>query len=346
MVGARSPSEGEVRRDLNEHVVVITGASSGIGRLTALDFARHGAHVIAAARNIRALRRLEEAAASMSGSITAVEADVTSSADLHAAAATAVAQHGRIDTWVNGAGVAIWATVEQTDPEEVRRVLEVNVLGVVHGTLAALEVMSSRDQGTIINIGSVESMRAMPLQSAYAASKHAVKGFTEALRAELKHEKRSIKLVLVMPSAINTPIFRHARSRLGGVMPRPHAPVYDPKVVSDAILAAAQNPVPRVIVGGAGAGLVLLQRVSPWLADRALSLTGWTGQISDLPDAGLDNLDGPIDEAGQVRGDYGDGARQVSWYTRISGLHPAATRIALAGALSIGALMVSRRRGQ
>lgn len=334
------------KRDLVGHVVVITGASSGVGRLAALDFARSGAHVIAAARNIPALRRLEDASAGMTGTITAVAADVSHMADLRAVAAVAVDRNGRIDTWINNAGVAIWATVEQTEPEEVRRVLEVNVLGVVHGTLAALEVMSSRDQGTIINIGSVESMRAMPLQSAYAASKHAVKGFTEALRAELEHEKRSINLVLVMPSAINTPIFRHARSRLGGVMPRPHAPVYDPKVVSEAILAVAQHPVPRVIVGGAGAGLVLLQRVSPWLADRALSLTGWTGQISDRPDDGVDNLDGPINEAGEVRDDYGEGARQVSWYTRISGLHPAATRIAIVGALSIGAFVVSRGRNR
>lgn len=331
------------RKRLPGHVVVITGASSGIGRLTALEFARGGAHVHAVARNRTALERLASSSAALAGTITPAVADVSDHAALRAIAQDAVARHGRIDTWINGAGVAIWARAEDTYPHEVRRVLEVNVLGVVNGTLAALEAMTPVDGGTIVNIGSIESERAMPLQSAYAASKHAVKGFTEALRAELQHEGRNIDVVLVMPSSINTPIFRHARARLGGRMPRPHPPVYDPAAVSQALVAVAQNPVRSVIVGGAGAGLVLLQRVSPGLTDRALAVTGWSGQVSDRPDDGRDNLDNPVDEPGTARGAFGAGARRRSFYTRFIALHPVAVRgVALGAAAGIG--LVLRRR--
>ena len=328
--------------NLQGHVAVVTGASTGIGRLTALRLAQAGAQVVAAARNARHLELLEQEAEALPGSITAVPTDVSDVDAVRRLRDAALEAHGRIDTWMNVAGVAVWAKSDETTPDEYRRVVEVNYLGVVHGTLAALETMKPAGRGTIINVGSVESRRAMPLQAAYAASKHAVKGFTEALRSELEHDGAGIAICLVMPSAMNTPIFRHARSRLG-VMPRPFPPVYEPDIVADALVRLAERPVDRVVVGGAGAALVLLERLSPRLADLVLRPMGQAAQRADRPDDGVDNLDGPIDELPRIRDDWA--ARSWSGYTSLIGLRPMAVRAVVGLAATIAVLrMVARRR--
>lgn len=333
--------------DLTHHVAVITGASSGIGRATALEMSRRGAVVVAAARNERALDTLVADAALGTGSIIPRPVDVTDAGAVEALARTTVAELGRIDTWLNAAAVAMYATVEDTEPDELRRILDVNVVGTTNGIRAVLPIMEEQGGGTIINIGSVESRRALPYQSAYAASKHAVKGLTDALRAELAHRSSPVSLVLVMPSAINTPFFRHARSKLGA-MPQPFPPVYEPEMVAEAIVHVAQQPIAEVIVGGGGKGLAMLERISPRLTDAMLGVRaiGLGQQVTNRPDDGLDNLEAPLDEPGTVHGEWGEMARERSWYTSLIGLHPLRTRLAAVGALgATGAtLLVLRLR--
>ena len=331
--------------DLRNHVAVVTGASSGIGRATAELLARAGSSVVAAARNERALRDLEDQSRDFAGEIVAHPTDVSDAEAVWALAATATNRFGRIDSWVNAAAVAMYATVEDTEPEELRRILDVNVVGTANGIRAALPVMERQGGGTIVNIGSVESSRALPLQSAYAASKHAVRGLTDALRAELAHRASPVRLTLVMPSAMNTPFFRHARSKIG-VLPQPFPPVYEPESVAEAILHAVRHPVGDVVVGGGGKGLELLQRLSPRLVDLVLSVpaVGRGLQRTEIPDDGRDNLDAPLDEPGQVHGEWGDMARGRSWYTTLIGLHPVPARIAaLAGLGAIVAALRLRR---
>lgn len=331
--------------DLRNHVVVVTGASSGIGRATALLLARAGSSVVVAARNERALGELETSSRDLSGEIVAHPTDVSDPEAVWALAATTANRFGRIDAWINAAAVAMYATVEDTQPHELRRILDVNVVGTANGVRAALPVMERQGAGVIVNIGSVESQRALPYQSAYAASKHAVRGMTDALRAELAHRGSPVRLTLVMPSAINTPFFRHARSKIG-VVPQPFPPVYEPETVAEAILHAVQHPVREVVVGGGGKGLELLDRISPRLVDVALSLRpiGRGLQRTEQPDDGRDNLEAPLDEPGSVRGEWGDMARRRSWYTSLIGLHPLRTRIAALAALGAAVLAVRLRR--
>lgn len=331
--------------DLRNHVAVVTGASSGIGRATALLLARAGSSVVAAARNERALRSLEDRSRDLAGEILACPTDVSDEEAVWALAATATNRFGRIDAWVNAAAVAMYATVEDTQPDELRRILEVNVVGTANGIRAALPVMERQGGGTIVNIGSVESQRALPLQSAYAASKHAVRGLTDALRAELAHRGSPVRLTLVMPSAMNTPFFRHARSKLG-VVPQPFPPVYQPETVAEAILHAVRHPVRDVVVGGGGAGLALLERLSPRLVDAALSLplVGRGLQRTEIPDDGRDNLDAPLDEPGRIHGEWGDMARRRSWYTSLVGLHPVPARLAAIGLVGTLVALVRLRR--
>ena len=331
--------------ELRNCIVVVTGASSGIGRATALAFAGRGASVVAAARNVRALTELEEAAADLSGEIVAQPTDVSDATAVSALGTAAATRFGRVDVWVNAAAVAMYARVEETEPDELRRILDVNVVGTMNGMRTAHRIMRGQRSGTIVNIGSVESRRALPLQSAYAASKHAVRALTDAFRTELSHERSPIELVLVMPSAINTPFFRHARSKLG-VAPRPFPPVYEPEMVAESIVRMATHPVPDLIVGGGGKGLAELERLSTRLVDRVLGIRriGRGEQESDRPDDGVDNLDAPIDEAGAIHGEWGGMARRRSWYTTLIGLHPVRTRVVTAGAAGIAVLAAIRSR--
>lgn len=329
--------------DLRNHVAVVTGASSGIGRATALLFASRGASVVAAARNADALRQLEASARDRAGEIVVQPTDVSDPEAVWALAQTATHRFGRIDTWVNAAAVAMYATVADTEPEELRRILDVNVVGTLNAIRAVRPVMERQGGGTIVNIGSVESRRALPYQSAYAASKHAVKGLTDALRAELALEGSALQLTLVMPSAMNTPFFRHSRSKIG-TLPQPFPPVYEPETVAEAIVHAATHHLPRIVVGGGGAGLALLERISSRAVDLALSLppVGRGLQRSERPDDGRDNLEAPLE--GDVHGEWGEVARERSWYTSLVALHPGRAR--LAGAAVLAATLIAlRRRG-
>jgi NAD(P)-dependent dehydrogenase (short-subunit alcohol dehydrogenase family) len=220
-------------RPVGEQIVVLTGASSGIGRETALEFGRRGATLVLAARNKEALDTLVAEVERLGGEAVAVPVDVGDFDQVTELAAQAVERFGRIDTWVNNASVSTYGTVEQMDVDEIRRVIEVNLLGEIHGMKAALPHLR-RTGGTIINVSSTLGKRAVALQAAYCAAKHGVVAFGEALRLELRHAKVPVAVVDVLPSSINTPLFEHARSKLG-VVPQPIPPVYEPRVVADAI---------------------------------------------------------------------------------------------------------------
>jgi short-subunit dehydrogenase len=326
-------------RPLAEQVVVVTGASSGIGRATAVLLGERGAKVVLAARGRAALDAAAAEVERAGGTALVAVTDVAEWTQVEALAGAAVARFGRIDTWVNDAAISAYSTVENTEVEEIQRILQVNFMGQVHGVKAALARMREQGAGTIVNVASALAERSVPLQAAYSASKHAIKGFTEALRLELEGERSPIQVVLVMPSSINTPLFSHARSKLG-VKPMPIPPVYEPRVVAEAIVELAEKPRPRVVVGGAGEALVVGQRLSPALVDRYMT---WrrqmvTKQMTAVPDDGRDNFYAPFDGAGSAEGDFGANSKTTSLYTRHLELSPGRKRLALLlAALGVGA---------
>jgi short-subunit dehydrogenase len=233
--------EAAMVRSLQDQVVVITGASSGIGREAARQFAKKGATVVLASRNKVALQQLEVELHESGARSKVVVTDVGVWEQVQQLAAETVAEYGRIDTWVNDAATSVYATAENTTVEETQQIVQTNFMGVVHGVKAALPYMKEGGGGTIINIGSVESRRALPYHSVYAATKHAVKAYTDALRMELMHEHAPIHVTLILPAGINTPFFNHARSKLGE-LPQPAPPVYKPELVAEAIVHAASRP--------------------------------------------------------------------------------------------------------
>jgi NAD(P)-dependent dehydrogenase (short-subunit alcohol dehydrogenase family) len=332
-------------RPVASQVVVVTGAGSGIGRETALTFARRGARVVVAARSRAALDSLTAELARLGGGGLAVPTDVTDHRQVEALAQRAVDAFGRIDTWVNNAGVSTYGTVAQMAPEELRRVIEVDLLGHVHGMKAALPHLEATGDGVLVNVSSALARRGVALQAAYCAAKHGVLGFSEALRLELMHEGSRVAVVDVLPSSINTPLFRHARSRVGR-LPMPIPPVYEPAVVADTIVAVAERPVRTVFAGGMGKLLDVGQRISPALVDRYLLGPGKVvdNQLTDRPDDGRDNLDAPLDDEGATTGEFGRRSRSRSLYTELLGLHPRRVRAAVA-AVAGAAVLARRGRG-
>jgi NAD(P)-dependent dehydrogenase (short-subunit alcohol dehydrogenase family) len=294
-------------KPINQQVVAVVGASSGIGRETALQFARQGAKVVVSARSQAGLESLVEEIRQAGGDAISVVADVTDFAQVQAIADQAVAQYGRLDTWVHLAAVELYATFEQTTPEEFKRLIDVNLMGQVHGAKVALSHLKREGGGALIHITSVEAVRSLPLQSAYAASKHAVSGFLEAMRVELMHEKLPISVTEVRPASINTPFFDKARTKLG-VKPMGAPPLYPPSDVAKVILYAAEHPTRDIVVGDAGKAIALMQRVSPALVDAYMVSNGFDAQHTDQPKSAdaPDNLYEPIAGFNRAEGDLGD----------------------------------------
>jgi short-subunit dehydrogenase len=262
-------------------VMVITGASSGIGLTTARMAARRGAKVVAVARNDDALRQLVAELDEQGFDAIHVAADVASEDDMRHVAHTAIERFGRIDTWVNNAGVSIFGRSEEVTLEDQRRLFETNFWGVVNGSLAALPYLRARG-GALINLGSEVSEVALPLQGVYSASKHAVKGYTDALRIELEAERVPVSVTLIRPAAIDTLFVRHARNYLD-VRPKLPPPIYAPEVVADAILFAAEHPRRDIYVGAASRLMTATAHHTPRLLDRYLARFGIRQQRSKIP---------------------------------------------------------------
>ena len=325
--------------------VVITGASSGIGRATALAFAGEGARVVLAARNVTALTSVAQEVEDLGGQALVVPTDVSRYEHVQALGTAVDDAFGGVDVWVNNAGVATYGTVADTEVAEIERVLQVNLLGPVYGTKVALELMRREGAGVIITVSSALGKRSVPLQAPYCAAKHGLLGFTEALRLELQDSDPGIHVVDVLPSSMNTPLFSHARSKVG-LLPRPMAPVYEPRVVADAIVSAAKHPVRTVYAGGAGRALDVAQRVSPRLVDWYLHGPGHAvaGQLTPFAPSDEDNLDEASTGTGSTTGAFGEEAMPESRYTRTLGTHPARAPLAVAGVLMVAARRRRHRR--
>ncbi|WP_174297789.1 SDR family oxidoreductase [Sphingomonas bacterium] len=279
-------------KPLADQVIVITGASSGIGRATALMAAARGASVVAAARGSEGLASLVAEIAAVRGLASACVTDVSDAAAVDRLATHAVETFGRIDTWVNNAGVAIAGKLEDLSDEDARRVFDINFWGTVHGCKAALPHLKAQG-GVLINVGSVASDVAAPFMGLYSASKHAIKGYTDALRIELMTDRAPVAVTLVKPAPIATPILEHQRNRMDRQATMP-PPFYRPDDVARTILHAAQNPERDLYVGGAGVVGSLLGQAFPNVADAAAALLGpRLFRTSQPRDDRPDNLDGP-----------------------------------------------------
>jgi NAD(P)-dependent dehydrogenase (short-subunit alcohol dehydrogenase family) len=252
-------------KPLSEQVIVVFGASSGIGRVTALEASRRGARVVAAARGAEALQTLADEAGAPDRFTTMV-ADAADADQVRAVADGAVAEFGRLDTWAHVAGVAEHARFEDMPLEDFRRVIDVDLLGPVHAAKAALPHLRRGGGGAFVVVSSMIARRSFPLLSSYSAAKHGVNGFLESLRVELQHDGVPVAVTEIQPAVIDTPFFEHARTRLG-VRPSAPPPVYPPEKVAEAILRAAENPKREVVVGGAGKVQLLTQRLSPRVMD-------------------------------------------------------------------------------
>lgn len=320
-------SRNDVLKPIDEQTIVITGASSGIGLATARMAADRGAELVLAARSEDALGELVAEIEADGGAATDVVADVSDRDDVREIARTARETFGGFDTWVNGAGVSIYGRLDEVPVADMRRLFDVNVWGTVYGSLAAAEHLRERG-GAILNVGSIVSDRSLLLQGSYAASKHAVKGFTDALRMELDDADAPVSVTLIKPSSIDTPYPQHAKNYMDEAPTLP-PPLYAPETVARAILHAAAHPDREVTVGGGGKLLTTLGHYAPSVLDAIMERVFTREQRSGRPprsrtESGLDGPSGELDE----RGDYAGHVAETSLYTRIRQRRTAAATLA------------------
>jgi short-subunit dehydrogenase len=295
-------------------VVVVTGASAGVGRAVAHAFARRGATVGLVARGRPGLEAAAEEVRELGGTPIILPADVTDHDQVDAAAQAVERRAGPIDVWVNDAMATVFAPLSETTPDEFRRATEVTYLGTVHGTMTALRRMLPRDRGVVVQVGSALAYRSIPLQAAYCGAKFAVRGFTDSVRTELLHEKSGVWITMVQLPAVNTPQFSWCRTRLPN-HPQPVPPIFDPDVPAEAVYWAATHRRRELIVGGGALKAILAAIVAPSLADWYLARTGYDAQQvqGDRVDPDRpDNLFAPVEDLAATRGRFGDQSRSSS----------------------------------
>lgn len=328
-------------KPIHEQVIVITGASSGIGLVTARLAAQQGARIVLAARNERDLASAVADIRAHGGRAVYCIADVADREQVQGIADTAIREFGQVDTWVNNAGVAVYGRLTEVALEDMRRQFDVVYWGQVHGSLVAVPLLV-RQGGALINVASALADRAIPLQGNYCAAKHALKAFTDSLRMELEEEGAPVSVTLVKPGSIDTPLFDKSKTYLG-VEPQPVPPVFAPEVAAQAILHCAQHPTRDVITGGMGKVLSVANNV-PRLADRYMERKTFDSQQTETPVGDRpDNLYAPVADDGGERGSNWMGrTKSTSLYTKAA-LHP--KRAAAAAMLGLGVILAARLVG-
>jgi NAD(P)-dependent dehydrogenase (short-subunit alcohol dehydrogenase family) len=295
-------------------VVVITGASAGVGRATARAFARRGARIGLIARGRDGLEAAQREVESAGGQALVLPVDVADAQAIEAAAAAVEEQFGPIDVWVNNAMLSVFSPVKEMTAEEFRRVTEVTYLGYVYGTLAALKRMLPRDAGVIVQVGSALAYRGIPLQSAYCGAKHAVQGFTDSLRCELLHDGSNVRVAMVQMPALNTPQFSWVKSRLPR-KPQPVPPIFQPELAADAILWATDHDRPELYVGWPTVKAIVGNKIAPRFADWYLARNGYEAQQTAVPvePERKDNLWESVPGDHGAHGEFGARSRASSW---------------------------------
>ena len=304
---------------MENEVVVITGASAGLGRAAAHEFGRHGAKVGLIARGIEGLEAAKREIESAGGSAIVLPLDVTDANAIEEAAAAVEQKFGPIDVWVNNAMASVFSPVREMQPEEYKRVTEVTYLGVVYGTLAALKRMLPRDRGTIVQVGSALVYRSIPLQSAYCAAKHAIAGFTDSLRCELIHDKSRVRVTMVQMPALNTPQFGWVKSRLK-YKAQPVPPIFQPEVGARAIYWAAHHSRREIYAGWPTVEAIVGNKLAPGWLDRYLGRTGFAAQQTCEPEDPNrpNNLWKPVKGDHGAHGIFDSQAHETSWELRAS----------------------------
>ncbi|HEY1276772.1 MAG TPA: SDR family oxidoreductase [Thermoleophilaceae bacterium] len=308
------------RRSVQGKVVVVTGASAGVGRAAAREFAHRGASVAVFARGPERLDAVVREIEAAGGRALQVAVDVSDADAVESAAERVERELGEIDVWVNAAMSAVLAEVKDTAPEEFRRVTEVTYLGSVYGVMAALRRMLPRDRGTIVQVGSALARRGIPLQASYCGAKHGLQGFLDSLRAELLHHGSSVRVTMVQLPGLNTPQFGWVRTRLRR-HPQPVPPIYQPEVAGRAIVWATEHPRREYWVGAPTVKTIAGNTLAPGLVDRYLARTNFDAQQTDLPidpEERVDNLFAPPPGDPGAHGRFDDQARGSSaqWWVR------------------------------
>lgn len=320
-------------------VVVITGASAGVGRATAREFAKHGVSIGLIARGKDGLEAAAREVQELGGRALVLPADVADAAAIESAAEAVERELGPIDVWVNNAMVSVFSPIKQMTAEEFRRVTEVTYLGYVHGSLAALKRMLPRDRGTIVQVGSALAYRGIPLQAAYCGAKHAIEGFSDSLRCELIHDGSRVRVTEVHLPAMNTPQFGWVKSRLPR-KPQPVPPIYEPDVAARAIYWAAHNDRRGLLVGWPTMLAVYANKFAPAYLDRYLGRTGYEAQQTGEPVAPdrQDNLYEPLPGDHGAYGTFSERAHERSLLLPIA-MHPGRLAVGFAALATAGLLL-------
>jgi NAD(P)-dependent dehydrogenase (short-subunit alcohol dehydrogenase family) len=305
---------------MSSRVVVITGASAGVGRATALAFARQGDSIGVLARGAERLESTRREIEELGGAAEAISVDVADADAVDDAASRIESTLGPIDVWVNNAMTTVFAPLSATEPDEFRRATEVTYLGSVWGTMAALRRMRPRDRGVVVQVGSALAYRGIPLQAAYCGAKHALQGFLESVRTELEHEGSNVRVTMVQLPALNTPQFTWSRVKMPR-QPQPVPPIFQPEVAADAIVFAADGRRREVMVGWPTVKAIVGNAVAPGIADHYLAENGYDSQQTDVPleHERAGNLFEPVEGDQGAHGPFGDRAKAFSvqlWATK------------------------------